>query len=191
MNNSEFQARAEELDRLVERVSALADSEARTAALELLQSSMDLHGAALSRMVEVLSQSGEAGRNLLAKLGSDPLICGLLVLYGIHPVSLEDRINRSLEKLGPQLRKQNAAVELVSINEGVVRIRITGASHGCGSSPDTLKSIAQQTILEAAPEVVEIIVEGLPSSTSGFVPLNTIQSANKEEGKYEESTAQH
>src|SRR5262249_45688801 len=158
MNNSEFQARAEELDRFVQRVSNLTDQEARTAALDLLQSSMDLHGAALNRMVEVLSQSGDAGRNLLSKLGNDPLICGLLVLYGIHPVSLEDRISRALEKLGPQLRKQNAGAELMSITEGVVRIRITGASHGCGSSPDALKSMAQQAILEAAPEAVEIVV---------------------------------
>jgi Fe-S cluster biogenesis protein NfuA len=189
MNNNEFQARAEEVDRLVQRVSALADQESRTAALDLLQSSMDLHGAALSRIVEVLSRSGEAGRNLLSKLGGDPLICGLLVLYGIHPLSLEDRVSRALEKLGPQLRKQNAAAELMSITESVVRLRITGASHGCGSSPDALKSMAQQAILEAAPEAIEVIVEGLPSAVSGFVPLNTIQSANKEEGKYEESAA--
>lgn len=189
MNNSEFQARAEEVEQLVRRVSALADAEARAAALGLLQSSMDLHGSALSRIFEILSQSGEAGRSLSTKLGDDPLICGLLVLYGIHPLTLKDRVARTLERIGPQLKKQNAVLELIRVDESVVRIRITGSARGCGSSFDALKSLAQQAILEAAPEVAEIIVEDRPASASGFVPLNMLQTSNKKEDTYEESPA--
>ena len=86
--------------RLVQRVSALADEDARTTALELLQSMMDLHGAVVSRIVEVLDAS-EAGRTSLAKLGNDPLVCGLLVLYGVHPVALEERVARAVESAPP------------------------------------------------------------------------------------------
>ena len=95
MNNNEFQARTEQIDRLVQRVTAFKDDDARTTSLELLQSMMDLHGAAMERVVELLAESGEAGRSSLAKLGNDPLICGLLVLYGIHPVALEERVSRA------------------------------------------------------------------------------------------------
>jgi len=189
MNTNEFQARIEEIDRLVQRVSALEDQEARGAALDLLQSSMDLHGAALSRMVEVLSQSGESGRTVLAKLGSDPLMCGLLVLYGVHPLTLEQRVRRALERLSPQLRKQNASVELIGLDETVARLRIEGSGHGCGSSLEAVKSLVQQAVLEAAPEVVEVVVESPPAAASGFVPLSTIQPTDKKEGKYEESAA--
>ena len=189
MNNSEFQTHAEQIEQLVERVSALSDENARTVALELLQSLMDLHGAALSRVVEVLSSSGEGGRSSLARLGGDPLICGLLVLYGIHPVALEDRVNGAIEKIGPQLRKQSGTVQLLGIANGVVRIKVQSSGQGCGSSSDALKSIAEQAILEAAPEVVEVVAEGVPSSSSGFVALNMIQSASKEGNKYEKSTA--
>ena len=189
MNTNEFQARTEEIDRLVQRVSALEDAGARAAALELLQSSMDLHGAALSRIVGLLSESGEVGHKSMEKLGSDALICGLLVLYGIHPLTLEERVHRALEKLGPQLRKQNASVELIDVEESVVRLRIHGFGHGCGSSSDAIKSLAQQAILEAAPELIEVVVENPPVSAAGFVPLSTIQSTNRKEGKYEESAA--
>lgn len=189
MNNSEFQARAEEVERLVQRVSALENPEARTAALDLLQSTMDLHGSALSRIVEMLSESGEAGQRMMEKLGSDPLICGLLVLYEIHPVSLEDRVARALDQLGPQLSKQNAAAELVSLDQNLVRIRLKAEGHGCGSSSEALRAAVQQAVLEVAPEAAEIVVENLPSSASGFVPLDMIQTANKKEGTYEESTA--
>jgi Fe-S cluster biogenesis protein NfuA len=189
ITSSEFQAHTEQIERLVQRVTSLADDGARATALELLQSLMDLHGAVISRIVEVLAGSGEAGRTSLAKLGSDPLVCGLLVLYGVHPVALEDRVGQALEKVRPQLRKQGGQVELLSIAEGVVTVKIHASGQGCGSSPDTLKNLVQQAILESAPEVVQIVSQGLPSGASGFVPLSNLQPAVKEEKKYEESAA--
>jgi Fe-S cluster biogenesis protein NfuA len=189
MNSGEFQAHTEQIEQLVQRVSALPDEDARTTALELLQSLMDLHGAAVARIVEVLSDSGEAGRSALSKLGSDPLVCGLLVLYGVHPLSLEERVAKAIEKVSPQLHKQSGSIELVGVTDGVVRVKLQSSAQGCGSSPDKLKSLVEQTIRELAPEVVEIVAEGLPSSISGFVPLNMIQSVTREENKYEKSTA--
>jgi Fe-S cluster biogenesis protein NfuA len=189
MNSSDFQAKTEQIERLVQRVSALTDDEARTTALELLQSLMDLHGAVLTRVVELLANSGEAGRSSLAKLGSDPLVCGLLVLYGVHPVNLPDRVAQALEKVRPQLRKQGGSVELTGVADGVVTVKLQSSGQGCGSSPDALKLTIQQAILEAAPEVVQIVSEGATSAASGFVPLDRLQSARKEEKKYEESAA--
>jgi Fe-S cluster biogenesis protein NfuA len=188
MNNNEFQTQTELINRLVQRVTELRDDDARTTALELMQSLMDLHGAVTSRIVEVLTDSGEAGRKSLAVLGSDPMICGLMVLYGVHPVPLEERVSAAIEKVRPQLRKQSGSVELLSISESTVRVKIEGSGHGCGSSPDTFKKLVEQAILEAAPEVVEVVAEGIPAS-SGFVPVNMIQPVAKEETKYEESTA--
>lgn len=185
----EFQAYTEQIERLVQRVTSLADEDARATALELLQSLMNLHGAVMGRIVEVLAGSGEAGRSALAKLGTDPLVCGLLVLYGIHPVAIEDRVAQALEKAGPRLRKQGGRVELLSVVEGVVTVKIHASGQGCGSPLEALKLTVQQAILEAAPEVVQIISEGVPSSASGFVPLSSLQPATKEEQKYEKSAA--
>jgi len=189
MNNNEFQERTEQIDRLVQRVNAFNDDDARTTSLELLQSMMDLHGVAMARIVEMLSESGEAGRSSLAKLGNDPLICGMLVLYGIHPVALEERVSRAIEKVRPQLQKHGGSVELIAVADDAVRIKIQSSGHGCGLSADTLKSTVEQAILEAAPEVVNIVTEGLGPATSGFVSLNMIQPVSKEEMKYEKSTA--
>jgi Fe-S cluster biogenesis protein NfuA len=149
---------------------------------------MDLHGAVVSRIVEVLD-SGETGRASLAKLGSDPLVCGLLVLYGVHPVSLEDRVRNAVESVRPQLYKNGGSAELLEIADAIVRIKIESSGHGCGSTPEKLKATVEQAILEAAPEVVEIAVEGIPSTSVGFVPVNLIQPAMKEENNYEESAA--
>jgi Fe-S cluster biogenesis protein NfuA len=186
MNNGEFEAYTQRVDELVERVSHLPESEARTAALELLQSLMDLHGAAMARIVELLSEPGDSSRKSLSKLASDPLVCGLLVLYGIHPATIEERVARAVEKLLPQLQKQGATAELIDISEKVVRLKIGKKTHA--SNHDKLRAIVEQAILEVAPEVAEIIVEGLNGAS--FVPVSMLQPAMKKEDKtYEESPA--
>jgi Fe-S cluster biogenesis protein NfuA len=188
MNNNEFETYAAQIEQLVQQAAALPDESARTLALELLQSTMDLHGAVMSRIVELLSEGGDSGRNSLAKLGNDPLVCGLLVLYGIHPVSLHDRVTRAVEKLGPQLHKKGGSIELLGIADNSIQVKILGSQHSCGSTPDSFRSIVEQAIRESAPEIAEIAIDEGSSSPSGFVPLNMIHPATNEEKKYEKST---
>jgi Fe-S cluster biogenesis protein NfuA len=188
MNNGEFQQKTERIDQLLQRINGLADEPSRAAALDLLQSLMDLHGAAMARVVDLLSES-EAGRHSLLKLAGDPLLCGLMVLYDLHPVPLEERLAGAVARAQTSLKKQGAEVELLGFADGVVRLKTRFPQHGCGSSSQTLQTTLQQAILEAVPEVVEIITEGIASPTGGFVPLNQIQSANNEDTKHEESAA--
>lgn len=187
MNQSEFLAHTEQIEQLVQRVNELPNQDARTIALELLQSLMDLHAAAFDRIVEVLSEGGESGRNSLSKLSNDPLISGLMVLYGVHPASLEERVDRAIEKVRRRLQKQVASVELVGIAGGAVRVSVRKSGQGCGSSTDALRLAVEQAILEAAPEVVQVVVEDIVPSA--FIPANMIQPVTKEEQSYEESKA--
>jgi Fe-S cluster biogenesis protein NfuA len=173
----EFQQRSEQIEQLVQRINAFPDEEARTVALELLQATMDLHGAAVTRMVEVLTESGDAGRSALAKLASDPLICGLMVLYDVHPLPMAERVAAALEKVRPQLRKHGGSVELLGAGDGVVEIEIHASGQGCHSSPEALKQQVEQAILEAAPETAQILVRGDAAVSAGFIPLNMLQPA--------------
>ena len=121
--------------------------------------------------------------------GKTPLVCGLMVLYGVHPVALEDRVKGAIEKVRPHVNKQGGTVELLEVGDGLVRVSIHSSGNGCHSSPDALKLIVEQTIREAAPEVTEVVADGVPASSSGFVPLTQVQPAMKEEKSYEESPA--
>ena len=186
MTNSEFQLHTRRVDELIGRVSALTDSEARTSALELVQAIMDMHGATVSRLLELLEGAGETGRSLLARIASDPMICGLLVLYGIHPVPLEQRVEQAVQKLVLQLRKSGTNVQVLGITDGVVRLDLAKDAHGLRYSPEKIKATIEQAIREAAPEVVEIVIDGL---TSSFVPIEMIQPAIKKGKTHEESAA--
>jgi Fe-S cluster biogenesis protein NfuA len=176
MNNGEFQQHTEKIEQLLQQVNTLADESARSTVLELMQTLMDLHGAALSRIVEMLSDSGESGRNVLTKIADDPLVCGLLVLYGIHPLSLQERVACGIEKIKPQLQKLGTDLELTSADDNVVRLVLRGTRLDVHSATSARAKI-EQAVREAAPEVVEVAINGLPDS--GFVPLTTIQPAVK------------
>src|SRR5690349_13636675 len=152
MNSGEFLAHTEKIEQVVQRVNGLTDSDARTTALELLQSLMDLHGATLARVVEIANDSGERGQRLLEKLGADPLVCGMLVLYGIHPLACETRVRRAVEQVAPVLRKKGGSVELLGVSDNIVRVKIEASGHGCGSSPEALEELVEQAIVAAAPE---------------------------------------
>jgi Fe-S cluster biogenesis protein NfuA len=185
MNNGEFQAHTEKLERALHQIEALPDEHARSTAHELMQSLMDLHGGVLSRLVEVLADSGETGARTLEELGDDPLVCGLLVLYGLHPFSLQERVNRAIERIRPQVQKQGATLTLASTRDWVVRVMVEMAVGR--HAPSSLRLSIEQAIRAAAPEATEILIEGL--QPSGFVPLNMIQPLMQEEKGYEESAA--
>jgi hypothetical protein len=102
----EFQERVGRIEKLVQRLEASADPALQRAARELVGSLMEMHGVALERIIEVLSDSGEAGKQLIQALASDELVGNLLILYNLHPEDLETRIGRGLDKIRPVLRSQ-------------------------------------------------------------------------------------
>jgi len=184
MNSGEFQERTGRIEQLVQQASDLRDEQSRATALNLLESLMDLHSAVTARIVEVLSDSGEAGRTLLNKIGADPLICGLLVLYGLHPQTLEQRVAAAIQTLQPKLGKHGGGhFEITGISESQIRVKVQGAA--ANGSASALKQKVEQALREAAPEVADIVIEGLNSAD--FVPLQMIHPAQQEK-TYEEST---
>ena len=59
---------------------------------------MDLHGAAIERILEIVTKAGEAGARILRSLGTDELVGSLLVLYDLHPKDFATRVHRGVEK---------------------------------------------------------------------------------------------
>jgi len=172
--SNEFQERVARIEGLVRKVETAGDPALRSSARELVESLMELHGAALERILEIISNAGENGAGLVDACGRDELVCSLLVLYGIHPEDFESRVRRGLEKVRPQLRAHGARVELSSISDGVVRLKIGGAS-----SPD-FEAAVREALLETAPDAGEVVIEGgkATGNGSGFVPLASLRASN-------------
>lgn len=155
----EFNARTERIEALVKKLEESSDPELHATAMELLQSVMELHGAALDRMLQILSENAHC--DLAAgKFLQDDLVASLLLLHNLHPDDLETRVHRALDKVRPQLAAQAAEAELVAISDdGVVRLRLHKSGGGCASTANTLKGILEDAVADAAPDAAQIIAE--------------------------------
>lgn len=176
LEQQEFQREIGKIEGLIQQIEEYADSTTQATAKELVQALLDLHGAALERMLEITYQTGAAGQAIIDQLAEDDLARSLLILHGLHPLDLETRVRQALDKVRPYLFSHGGNVELLGITEaGGVRLRLEGSCHGCPSSRVTLKYSIEEAIYEAAPDVTAIQVEGTvesqPNRPPGFVPM--------------------
>jgi Fe-S cluster biogenesis protein NfuA/nitrite reductase/ring-hydroxylating ferredoxin subunit len=183
----ESQQLVQRIDELVRKIETMADPDARACSVELLQSLMELHAAGLDRMMEIAAQTGEAGQVIIDGFGRDELVRGLLLLYGLHPDALETRVMQALDKVRPYLNSHGGNVEVLGIEDNVVRLRLQGSCKSCPSSAMTLKLAIEEAIYEAAPDVAAIEAEGVleppPTPASGFVPIQGLRSKDETSGE--------
>lgn len=63
-------------------------------------------------------------------------------------------MDKALEEIRPMLMADGGNVELVDVSEdGVVKVKLTGACSGCPSSQVTLKMGIEETLKEKVPGV--------------------------------------
>ena len=160
-----LRAAGDRIEGLLQELGTVADPRIRAKAEELIRLLMELYGSALSRVLEIVDHTGSADE-IFDLLAADDLVASLLVLHGLHPLNVETRIARALDRVRPYLGSHGGDVKLLGVNEGVVHLRLEGSCHGCPSSTVTMKLAIEKAIEEAAPEVVRIEVEGAIPSVS-------------------------
>jgi hypothetical protein len=127
--------RVARVDTLLDEIESLDDPAARETTLDVVQALVELYGEGLARIVTSLpAAAGEA-------LAEDELVEHLLLLHDLHPLPVEERVRRALDR----------GVDLVSVGDGVVRLRMNG---GCSASAEEVKA----AVARAAPDVEEIVV---------------------------------
>jgi Fe-S cluster biogenesis protein NfuA len=67
-----------------------------------------------------------------------------------------DQVQEVLDKLRPYLQRDGGDVQLVDVEDGVVKLRLMGACGSCPSSTITLKAGIERALLEEVPGVKEV-----------------------------------
>ena len=149
----------------VARIEALLEEvEGLPPAVELVQALLDLYGEGLGRIVA-------ADPTLVARLDGDEVVTHLLLLHGLHPVPLEERVVGALDEVRPYLASHGGGVELLGVEDGIVRLRLQGSCDGCPSSTATLKLAIEDAIQKAAPDVEDVVAEGAPKPAPGLLQI--------------------
>jgi Fe-S cluster biogenesis protein NfuA len=176
----ELDQRAGRIEELVRTLESAGDAGLRATARELVQALMALHRAGLERALELIAQTGDQGAALIDRLGEDDSVKHLLVLHGLHPLDCPARVHRAIERARPALESHGGVVEQVVVGEtDAVHVTLRaegGGTHGCGSPAATLKTIVEEAIYEAAPDVTSLVVDVTSERPrSAFVPIASLR----------------
>ena len=71
---------------------------------------------------------------------------------------MKDRVQKAINQIRPNLQADGGDVELVDVaDDGVVKVRLTGACKGCPMSQMTLKMGIEKFLKKEVPEVKEVL----------------------------------
>ena len=174
-NDSAFQDQIRQLGKLITQFDQFPDGPQKIACKELVQLLLDVHGAGLERLMEIVFEGSSQGPSIIDTLGKDSVVSSLLLLYSLHPDDLETRVRKAMEHMRPRLRKLAHSAEVVRIDDGVVQVQVTSTGHSCGSSATDVRTIVEDGLYEFAPDVTALEITGLEEpSRTGFVALESL-----------------
>jgi Fe-S cluster biogenesis protein NfuA/nitrite reductase/ring-hydroxylating ferredoxin subunit len=128
---------------------------------ELVRALVAFYGDGLERVLDIVHDAaGDRSEAIFGALCRDGFVESLLALHGLHPLSIEDRVQAALDSIRPYLESHEGNVELVRVVDGVAYVRLAGSCDGCQSSAATLKNAVETAILEHVAEIVEVRPEG-------------------------------
>ncbi len=170
-------AAAVEQDGLVERVGELTaqlesieDLGTRMLAEELASSIVCLYGEGIERIFAALAREGISAAQARDELVQDGVVASLMLIHGIYPVPLEDRVVEALDSVRPYMESHGGDVELVGIEDGVAHLRLSGHCKGCAASASTLELAIEKALEEFAPDLLGLEVDGVVEPARGHAP---------------------
>jgi Fe-S cluster biogenesis protein NfuA len=161
----------ERIEALLGELAERADQPTVDLAEDLVHTLLEFYGAGLERVLAVVRES-DGGEALLGRLADDEHVRGLLVLHDLHPKTTLERVTEALDKVRPYLGSHAGDVDIVGITgEGVLQLQLMGTCDGCPSSTVTAKYAIERVVREAAPEISDVVVEGVVPE--GAAPVQT------------------
>src|SRR6195952_2903518 len=161
-----------------ERIQILVDALAtggpvvRGRAEDLVRELTDLYGAGMHRMMALAATSGPA---MVEQFAADDLLASLMLVHGLHPHTVQRRIEDALDGVRPYLGSHGGDVTLLEVIDDVVRLQFAGSCKSCPSSAVTLEFAVEDAVRAAAPEITSIEVVAAESegaaSSSGLISV--------------------
>jgi Fe-S cluster biogenesis protein NfuA len=135
---------------------------------QLAAALMELYGEGLERIMAAVDEETRA------RLAEDGVVASLLLMHGLYPVPLEQRVHEALESVRPYMESHGGSVELLSLQDGVATIRLDGHCSGCAASSSTLELGIRQALEASAPDLQGLEVTGVLSEPTHGPPPGAI-----------------
>ena len=66
---------------------------------------------------------------------------------------MRENVEKALQKIRPALQADGGDIELIDVQDGVVKVKLTGACGDCPMSQMTLKQGVERVLREEVPEI--------------------------------------
>ena len=87
-----------------------------------------------------------------------PAAQALIAMYGFE-LDDEELVEEALEQVRPYINSHGGEVDLISVEDGVVRVRMSGACQGCAASAMTLRRGIEEALRAGYPGFREVVAE--------------------------------
>jgi hypothetical protein len=183
---SDARERLRAIEAIIEDLRRVADPRSLAGAQELVGAVLSLHADGMARILEIVRAKavvgGATGGSLLDALAGDDLVASLLLLHGLHPVPLEQRVRAALAKLAPL----GWTVELTGVGDGAVLVAATRSALANSKRSPTaqqVRALVEEAIGEAAPDAEGVEVTAPEEEAAGgFVPIERLTAARSAAG---------
>lgn len=69
---------------------------------------------------------------------------------------LKERVQKAISEIRPNLQADGGDIELVEVEDGIVRVKLKGACAGCPMSTMTVKWGVENYLRKKVPEVIKV-----------------------------------
>jgi Fe-S cluster biogenesis protein NfuA len=139
------------LETLIEEVEQLEEP-LRGKVFELLDGIDILHRTALRRLADALDEPA------LRRLRDDPAVAWLFDAYAVG-VDERAAAESALDAIRPYIHSHGGSVEVLAVQNGLVRVKLAGSCSGCTASAITLREGVEQALAEGLPGFARLEVE--------------------------------
>lgn len=148
---------------LAEQLMEHDDPAIAEAVTELLDWIDVFNGTGIGRLVDLIREW--RGEIFLESAASDPLVGPLLSAYGLgEGIDIDEArhaVQVALTEVRPYLHSHGGDMEVISIEDGVVRLKLHGSCDGCTASETTIRDRVEASLRESWPDFRRVEVEDM------------------------------
>lgn len=166
---SEFQHLLEWLGTGIERMEEIQDEKTREEVFALLEGIDILHRQGFGRILDLIGSLG--GPQAVDQISDDPIVHTLLEMYDLPEAGERTQVERALEGVYPYFQSHGGKLEVLGVENGRVRVRLSGSCEGCPGTEATLQRVVEEALREGFPGFTELVAEEPPSVRENIVQL--------------------
>lgn len=153
----------------LERMEQLPDERTRDEIFALLDGIDAVHRQMLGRLIERMADLG--GPELVDQVARDPTVRTLFEMYDLFETDAIARIEQALQNVYPYIESHGGHLELLGVEDGRVRVRLSGSCGDCPGSSVTLARVVETALHEGYPGFRALVSE-LPTPMVPDHPAN-------------------